>query len=256
MSVEMITDAIIDLIKRNIIAETDLTVDASVGDTDLSVFNAYRFHKDEEIVLIDYGYNQVGHIHYNIFEYARIKSVNSTTSITLYEPLQGNWSLVDSSFIQKTIGHSPLYSDNVLYGDREVIPVDDIAITVESVSLSNEWIYVQGGLNEEYRVRIMIYGKSINAEEGRRILDKYSEAVYNLLTRNLHIDVNDYDSNLILDASSGSNVVVIENNPKNLETFLVSSASGNPCAPYIYKVQDNLGSTARIEITNRSVVEV
>jgi len=251
MSIELIADGIIDIIKKNIIAETDVTSDVSTGDTDIAIDNAYRFHADEEIVLIDYGYNQQGHTHHNVFEYARIKSVNSTTSITLHDAVVGTWLVADQSFIQKTIGHSPLYSDNVLYGDREVIPTDDIAITIEPVSLSNEWIYLQGGLSEEYRVRIMVYGKSITTDEGRRILDRYSWAVYSLLNNNLHIDVNNVEAPLVNDYAAGGNTVVIEDNDFNRLHFTVNTDVN---APKEYSLQDNQGASHWFfNITNRVV---
>jgi hypothetical protein len=249
MSIELIADGIIDLIKKNLIAETDLTLDVSPSDTTISVYNAYRFHADEEIVLIDYGYNQQGHIHYNVFEYARIKTVNSSTSITLHDPIQGTWSLADQAFIQKTIGHSPLYTDNVLYGDREVIPVDDIAITIEPVSLGNEWIYIQGGLSEESRVRIMIYGKSITTDEGRRILDRYSWAVYSLLNSNIHIDVNNVETPLFNDYIAGTNTLVIEDTALNRERFTVELYP----EPARYRLQDNQGVTCWFRIIDRAI---
>lgn len=241
MSIEYITDGIIDLIKKNLIAESKITSDINAGDTVISVYNAYRFHADEEIVIIDYGYTVSGHVHYNLFEYAKIKSVNSTTSITLRDPVQSDWTLADQSFIQKTIGHSPLYADNVLYGDREVIPVDDIAITVEPVSLSNDWLYLQGGLNEEYRLRIMIYGKSIETDEGRRILDRYSWAVYSLLNSNIHLEVNGYDTPLMNDYSAGDNILIIEDTPENRENFVVKDNTD-------YSLQDNITGSCALGI--------
>ena len=240
MSIELIADGIIDLIKKNIIAKIDILSDVSIGDTIINVDNSYRFHDGEEIVLIDFGYNQSGHIHYKKFEYAKIESVDSTTSITLQDPTESSWLLSDSAFIQKTIGHSPLYDDNVLYGDREVIPVDDIAITIEPVSLGNEWIYLQGGLSEEYRVRIMIYGKSIQTDEGRRILDRYSWSVYSLLNRNLHIDVNNIETPLLNDFVSGGSAVVIEDTAANRKAFVVDASSD---APAQYSMQDNQGAS-------------
>jgi len=248
MSVEYITDSIIDLIKKNLIAKSNIVSDVNVGDTVINVYNAYRFHADEEIVFIDYGYNVVGNVHYDMFEYSKIKSVNSTTSITVSSPVQSDWTVANKSFVQKTIGHSPLYVDNVLYGDREVIPVDDIAITVEPVSLNNDWMYLQGGLNEEYRLRIMIYGKSIETSEGRRILDRYSWAVYSLLNSNLHLDVNGYETPLLSDYTAGDNTVVIEDTPENRENFVVLPNTD-------YSLQDNLtGSCALgIRITSRII---
>ena len=249
MSIELIADGIIDLIKKNLIAETDVISDVSIGDTTIFVENAYRFHADEEIVLIDYGYDQPTHAHYHIFEYARIKSVDSTTQITLYDSTVGSWTVANQAFIQKTIGHSPLYADNVLYGDREVIPVDDIAITIEPESLNNEWIYIQGGLSEEYRIRIMIYGKSIETDEGRRILDRYSWAVYSLLNSNIHIDVNDVEAPLLNDYIAGTNQIVIEDNAFNRENFIVEAYP----KPANYLLQDNQAATCWFRITNRVI---
>jgi hypothetical protein len=249
MSIENVTDGVIDLIKKNIIAKTDVISDISIGDTTISVYNSYRFHAGEEIVIIDFGYNQPGHVHYNSFEYARIKTVNNTNSITLYSSVQSNWEIAQKSFIQKTIGHSPLYEDNVLYGDREVIPVDDMAITVEPVSLGNEWIYLQGGLSQEYKLRIMVYGKSISSDEGRRILDRYSDAVYSLLNSNIHLDVNDYDVPILTDYSSGTNTIVIEDTPENQENFVVFS----PPYPFSYVLQDNLGASCWFKFTDRVI---
>ncbi|MFA7219224.1 MAG: hypothetical protein WC119_01810 [Synergistaceae bacterium] len=234
MSIELIADGIIDLIKKNIIAKTNVVSDVSTGDILVNVEDAYRFHDGEEIVLIDWGYNDPDSIHYNSFEYAKIKEVNNTTSITLTDPIISNWTVSDRSSVQKTIGHSPLYVDNVLYGDRDVIPVEDIAITVEPSNLSNEWIYLQGGLSEEYRVRIMIYGKSILSDEGRRILDRYSWAVYSLLNNNIHIDVNNYETPLLNDYASGSTTLVVADTPANRENFIVSAETSE------YQLQDNL----------------
>lgn len=246
MSVELIADGIIDLIKKNIIAKTDVISDVSVGDSVVSVYNSYRFHPGEEIVLIDYGYNSQGHIHFNVFEYAKIKYIENTNSIVLESPTQGEWKVSDKAFIQKTIAHSPLYENNVFYGDRDVVAVDDIVITVEPVSLGNDWIYIQGGLSEEYRVKIMIYGKSIETEEGRRILDRYSYAVYSLLNSNIHIDLNDYETPLVNDYLAGTFQVVIEDTPLNREKFVVSPRA-------CYRMQDNEGATCFFRIIDRVI---
>ena len=247
MSIEIITDGIIDIIKKNIIAKTNVTADVTTGDIVVNIVNAYRFNADEEIVLIDWDYNDADSPHYHIYEYAKIKTVNNTHAITLQNAVVGDWTLANNSFVQKTIGHSPLYEDNVLYGDREVIPVDDIAITVEPVSLSNDWIYIQGGLNEEYRIRIMIYGKDIDVDEGRRILDRYSYSVYDLLNNNIHLDVNNYSTPLIHSYVANSSSVVISDTEKNREEFIVTVGEVAD-----YQLQDNLGVSCWFKITNVS----
>jgi len=91
----------------------------------------------------------------------------------------------------------------VFYGDREVIPTEEMAITLEPQSLSNEWIYLHGGLSEEYRVGIIIYGKDIDTEEGMKILNKYTDAVYDLFNRNIHIDIDSFDTPLYANVSAG-----------------------------------------------------
>lgn len=249
MSIELLTDGIIDLIKKNLIAKTNLISDASVGDTTLNVYNSYRFHKGEEIVLIDFGYNVSGHIHNGVMEYAKVKEIINTNEIVVESELQGDWKLSDQAFIQKTIGHSPLYEENVFYGDREVLPVEDMAITVEPVSLGNEWVYFQGGLSEEYRVRIMVYGKSITFNEGRRILDRYSWAVYSLLINNLHLDANDKDTPLLANYNANASTVVIADTPLNQEIFEISQSEDGAN----FRLQDNLGSTCWTKVTDRVI---
>jgi len=250
MPIEPIVDGIIDMIDQNMIARTNVTSNVLTGDIIINVEDSFRYRDNEEIVLIDYNYNVPGTDHYNIFEYAKIDTVNNTRSITLQDPVEGNWTLADKSFIQKTIGHSPLYTDQIYYGDREVIPFDQMAITVEPQSLGNEWIYIQGGLSEEYRIMITIYGKDIKFEEGRRILDRYSDSVYQLLNDNLHFDVNNYETPLMQNVVTGSNVVVVEDTPEN-EQYFTLSPTNPPVAEY--QLQDNNGASCFASIINRVI---
>lgn len=235
MQISEIVDAIIDLIKKNIIAKTNITQDVNAGDTVIKVVNSFHFKRNQEIVLIDNGYNTKGSSHYQKFEYAIIKEINDTRTITLKTPVLSDWLVSESSFVQKTIGHAPLYEDNVLYGDREVIPENEIAIAVEPVSLSNEWIYLQGGLSEESRMTILIYAKSVKTEEGMRILNKYSDAVYQLLNDNLHLNINDVQAPILDDINIGDSTFCIEDTDDNREYFI---SSGSTSVQYSF--QDNL----------------
>ena len=156
----------------------------------------------------------------------------------------------NSSFAQKTIGHSPLYEDRIYYGDRAVIPSEDMAITVEPLSLSNEWLYLMGGLSEEYRVSIMIYGKDIETEEGMQILNKYTDGVYQLMMSDLHPDINNYDTPILHNVTAGSSQVVIKDSVTNRENFVVGPI------PYMfrtnYDLQDNLETDQGRQITDVS----
>lgn len=234
MQISEIVDAMIDLINKNLIAKTNVTADVLVGDTIVHVTNSFHFEPNQEIVLIDYGYNDKASPHYHIYEYAVVKSVIDTRTVELKSPAESSWTLANTSSIQKTIGHDTLYEDNVLYGDRDVIPAEDIVITVEPVSLSNEWIYIQGGLSEETRITFMIYGKTVQTEEGMRILNKYTEALYQLINNNLHLNVNNHQAPLLDDVLVGDTKIKIADTPENRENFIVSAVNEQ------YDVQDNV----------------
>jgi hypothetical protein len=157
----------------------------------------------------------------------------------LYSPLIDNWTVSDSAFIQKTLGHVPLFSDNVYYGDRAIIPMDQMAVTVEPVSMSNEWMYMQGGLNQEYKMQITVYGKSAEMEPGKRILDMYTDNICRLLNENIHLDVDGYSTYLVSDALIGEDTVIIADTPENREFF--DPVNSND--PSGFLVQDHKGST-------------
>jgi len=148
---------------------------------------------------------------------------------------------------KKTIGHSPLYDDRVYYGDREVIPSEDMAITVEPLSLSNEWIYIQGGLSEEYRVSITIYGKDIETEEGMKILNKYTDNAYNLFNESMHIDINNHESPLLANVAAGSTTVIVEDTPINREFFKPSILVQDD---EVFELQDNKGIEIDLFVTS------
>ena len=247
MPVVEIVDGIIDLIRKNMIAQTPLTLDGVSGSTIIAVENSFQFADGQEIIFIDNGYNVPDDPHYQIFEYSRIKQVIDTTTVELFDELEGDWLISRGSFIQKTIGSSPLYTDRVYYGDRDVIPSEEMSITVEPLSMSNEWIYIQGGLSEEYRVSITVYGKDVNTEGGMRVLNKYVDALYLLFMSNIHIDINNYESPLLYDVNEGDTTVYVSDTIENREYFKLSSELTGDCDPFVgtpptialYDVQDN-----------------
>lgn len=236
MPVDQVVDGIRNLIKKNLIATANVTSNLITGDVALSVDNSFKYNDGEEIIVIDNNYNTEGTTHYQVYEYSKIKTVNNTTSITLSTPIVGNWLVSDGSRIQKTIAHSPLFDENVFYGDRQVIPSEEISITVEPVTVNNEWIALQGYLSEEYRMSIMIYGKNVETEEGMRVINKYADAVYNLLIKNIHIPVDEYGAPIVANVPLGATQVLIANTEANRTNVVPYDY---PFVPYRYFVQDN-----------------
>ncbi len=248
MPISEIIDGMISLIKKNMIARNDIVQNVSPGATTIFIQNAFRFDKDEEITVLDNGYNDENSSHYRTIETVRIKSVDKANQIlTLYSAINGSWLVANSSFVQKTIGHVPLFESNVYYGDREVVPVDDMAIAIEPESMSNEWMYLQGGLSEEYRVKILIYGRSIKTEEGMKILNKYTDSVYKLFNDNIHMDINDYDAYLTRPVVIGDTFLYISNTAENLEN-IVPYQIDNWVYPYM--LQNNIIGIHNFQISN------
>lgn len=257
--VVQVVQGIIDSIDKNLVAKSNLVSNALTGEILVNVEDAFHFVDGQEIVLIDYGYNDPSSPHYQRYEYASIDKVVNTHWISLTSPITDHydtyygpgWMVSDHAFIQKTIGSSPLYSDMIYYGDREVIPTTEIAITVEPLSLSNEWLYIHGGLSEEYRVSIMVYGKDIETEQGMQILNKYTDAIYSLFNRNIHIDIDNYKSPLLANVAAGSTTVIVEDNAENRIRFLKSSQLPDDS---VYEVQDNMGIEIDLFASNVSSI--
>lgn len=255
MSVTTVVEGIIDIIKENLIAKTNAISNVLTGQVVVNVENAFHFSAGDEVVLIDYGYNDEASPHYQKYEYCVVKEVNNTYALTLEQPIVDTtgWLVSNGAFVQKTIGHAPLYDDRVFYGDREVIPTEEMAVTVEPNSLSNEWIYIQGGLSNEYRISIMIYGKDIETEEGMKILNMYTDVLYDLFNKNIHIDINNYNSPMLSNVAAGSftaglgTLVVVQNTADNRINFIPSYLSPDDM---IYEIQDNVGTEIDLFVTS------
>jgi len=240
-SLVTLIEGMIDIIDKNLVSKSNLMSNALTGEILIKVEDSFHFSDGQEIILIDYGYNDVASPHYQKYEYGKINKVINTHYITLTTPIvdpSGGWYVSNGGFIQKTIGSVPLYSDRILYGDREVIPTEDMAITVEPLSLSNEWLYIHGGLSEEYRVSIMVYGKNLETEEGMKILNLYTDAIYEIFNQNIHIDIDNYGTPILANVAAGTTLVVIEDTPDNRENFLPSDSITDDL---VYELQDNIG---------------
>jgi len=234
-----LVSGMISLIDKNIIARTNVTSNV-LNSNIVKVENSFHFQPDQEAVLIDYGYNTNGYSptsHYDQYEYVRVKNIIDTRTIELYTNTISNWYVSDQSFLQKTIGNSPLYSNNLYYGDREVIPTDEMAVCIEPTGFNNEWIYLQGGLSVEYKVDIIIYGKEPDTELGMEILNKYTQAIYQLFLSELHIDLDAPYTPILANVTAGTSTVVIEDNSSNRENFAASSTLIDEKS---YQIQDNL----------------
>jgi hypothetical protein len=244
LPIDELIDGMRSYIQKNLVAKAVLTSDASTSVTTISVDNAFRFLPNEEIVILDETYNNSGSLNFDILEYAVVKEVVDTRTIELLSPIEqtndGGWTVGKGAFIQKTIGHTPLFTDQVYYGDRDVVVKDDVSITIAAGDKSSEWIAIQGMLSNEYNLSITIYIKDIDTEDGERMLHKYCDALENLFLQNIHLDIDDYNTPLVRDAVLADDFVFVENTAENRDYFKVSESSNTPRQ---INIQDNLGAT-------------
>ena len=250
--------ALVAIIKDNIIAKTATTANVASSATIVPVVNTFQFRPKEEVILIDNGYGVQASPHYKKFEYATLQSVSNTNAVVVSAPIVGDWTIANHTSMQKTIGHAPLYEQNVYYGDREVMPLDQMAVAVEPKSLGNEWMYLQGGLSEEYRFEINVYGRDIKMDEGKIIIDKYTDAIYQLLNENMHFNVDNYDAPILADANANATMVTVDDTPENRAQFVpYDPSTDHPTRfeyPYSFELQDNHHVSYWLQVTSVNYV--
>lgn len=213
-SIEPLVDGMVSLLSKNLVANTPLVRDAHIGDTSIYVSNTLRFDRKDKIVIMD---NLSTHEpDTNVFtgvEFHTIRDyIHNVSRIILQEPLEKDFLVSDVGRIQKTIKGAILYQKDVLYGDREVIPFDQVAITVEPERLSADWMALRL-MSNEYRMSINVYVKFGGAPEqeemAMRICNAYATSIYNLLMHNLHVDLVLDEVVLTRDANKGDDFVYI-----------------------------------------------
>jgi len=219
MAAEHIVDGIIRLLRDNVVARTPLTQDLLTGQSVITVQNSFLFEDGQEITVVDTD---------GAMEFHTILVKLDSFRMQLLHPPERDWLTSKGAIIQKSIGQKPLYEDNVLFGDREVIPTNDVAVTVDPGTLSNDWIYLQGGLDQEYRMTIMIYLRDDAHEDALRTVMKYADCIYRLMVRQVHLPVVIDEQVVTADVSAGDTVIP------------VTTIAGWPAdGLHRYEIQDN-----------------
>ena len=246
-AIEPVVDGMIDLLKTNLVANTFLTADAHAGDSVLHVDNSKRFNKFEYILMLDNNCTQnqtTGEL--SGVEFHKVDTEFQETGLLyLSEPLHRDFLVSDYGRLQKTIKKVPLNEKDVLYGDRQVINFDFVAICVEPESHSQEWLAVRL-LGHEYRMSILVYAKSggtsLDEEFAMRVCNTYADAINRLLMGNIHLDLSFDSVPLIRDAHIGDEGVWISCDAAQEWT------AGEECRNY--EVQDNRGANQLLKIVD------
>ena len=246
-AIEPLVDGIIDLLSVNLVAATHLTQDAHVGDTVLYVDNSRRFQNFDYVVMMDNNSHQDNAAGSLIgVEFHEVATDFQTTSVlTLVEPLQQDFIVSNNARIQKAIRKTILYAKDILYGDRQVITFDSVAICVEPESKRQDWLATRL-LGSEARLAIMVYVKSGGTgeeeESAIRICNAYADAINDLLMGNIHLDISDDRVPLVRDAHAGDTVVYVS---------CGDAANWGPGVPCLdYTVQDNFGANDLLKVVS------
>lgn len=244
-TIETLVDGMIDLFKVNLVANTVLTQDAHVGDTVLHVDNSIRFMKFDHILLMDNHASQDGtNGALSGVEFHRvIRDFQDTGLLYIEEPLEKDFLVSDHARLQKSIKKTILYEKDILYGDRQVINFDGVAICVEPESKTQDWLAVRL-LGTEVRMAIMVYikcgGLGDEEEYALRVCNAYADAINKLLLGNIHIDISVDSTKLVRDAHAGDTGVWIGCNVAEYWQ------PGMECLEY--EVQDNHGANQLLKI--------
>jgi hypothetical protein len=244
-AVEPMIDGMIDLLRVNLIANTVLTQDAHQNDRVLHVDNSVRFRKHDYILLMDNLSARTsvsGEL--SGVEFLRVsKDFQGTDVLYLDSPISKDYLVSDQARIQKTIKKAILYEKDILYGDREVINVDYVAICVEPDSKSQEWLATRL-LGTDTKISIMVYvkcgGLGDEEEYAMRVCSAYADAINQLLLGNIHIDITLDETKLVRDANIGDRGVYIDCGVAD------DWVPGIECLDY--EVQDNYGANQLMKI--------
>jgi hypothetical protein len=238
-TIENVVDGMINYLRINLVAHVPLIQDAFAGDTVLHVSDNLRFEKFQGIAVFDDNWTldpNTG-VYSGIEFHEMWQHKTDSHTIVLKEPLKQNFLVSDHGRIQKSIKSTLLYEKDILYGDRAVIAFDHVAICVEPLSNTNEWMALGGLLSNEHRLSVIVYIKSggLGEEEelAQRICNAYGDEVQQLLLNGIHLDLLVDEVPLRADGCIGQNYVVIGRN---------AAKDWPPDGCRNYEIQDNFHS--------------
>ena len=239
-TVEKLVDGMCTLLRKNFAAATPLTVDASIGGTLLDVEDSLRFNNGDQVVIFDDTcvWDDDTQRYIGV-EYHTVKHVAGTTLMSIALPLKKTFLVNKKAKIQRALKNSFLWPKDVLYGDRETVNWDNVAICVEPDSRATSWLAINGLSSDEWRMSILVYikmasaGEDISAEveeSAMRTCNAYCDAIHRLLINNIHLDIGIDDIPLMRDAQPGDDFVWVPSS---------QISEWPPDNRTIYDIQDN-----------------
>jgi hypothetical protein len=243
-TIEELADGMVHLLQKFLCASTKIMANVNAGDRVIKVDNSFRFIPGEEVLLRNERtvWLQDQSRYNNEVEYHVIEDVISTTEIRLKNPVAKGILTSDKSVVQKCLRRAMVFPSDIMFGDRAIVTWDQIGICVEPESRSGQWLTINGNLSDEWKLSILVYVKIAGTAEkplrgaeelAHRACARYCDAIRNLLSTNIHLDVAIDDVPLVRDAQPGDEKIYI---PASL------SSGWTPDFQTLYELQDNYQS--------------
>lgn len=177
---EAVVDAVRRIVMRWAITRTELTANASAGDTSITVKSTRRFKVGDQI-LVHNADEDMENDHW-------IAAIPNRNTITLTKPLKWAWTAASGTLVVKT--QDDQFVKAVFFGEPDVI-TDLPAVTVAGVSRNSEWMAFRA-TKERHNLEIGVYVSADTQEGGDRFLQRIVDDIQYGLKRNLYPLLNDY----------------------------------------------------------------
>lgn len=236
---EDLIDAIRRLIERWVRTTTKLTVDASAGDTTLTVVSTSRFHAGDEI-LIKAANDEGGEdTEFGLV----IEEVVDRNTVRLAAPLEFAWLVADDAAIIKTL--RGLYVKSFHFGEPDLIALQELpAITISGKSRHSEW-YTIRATKERFELEIGVFVVDGTMEDGARFLAHICDTITAGLKQNVYPLVNDYEQTVL--AAQGN---------YGDEYIQVADSSVLACGQILIENEYDSEETTVAEIVNATTIKL
>jgi hypothetical protein len=160
-------------------ADWPLTANLSPGQNIVSVLQSSRFREGDDVFLKS-----------DVTGKAEAATINSVLPwdpilgyrIVLDDPVQGTWTVANSSSLLRAINHQPL--KRVYKGSLTISP-DYPSISISLPDESNDWLTIRA-TEHEYTFKIRAHVMADNFERGTELIANFAEAIREVLIDHIH----------------------------------------------------------------------
>ena len=193
------------IIARFIVGERELTVDASTGDTQITIKSTRRFCPGEKVAIIDQATYEA--------EVMVIDAVIDQRTLQFTTELIGDYEVTGNAsttaIIRKLIGAengTEAFIQSIYLGDPEVISHYP-AITIDMKSRNSEWLTIES-TKETYNIDISVYVKAGDYGSQYELMHSYVNAIEQALFRSFYPLVDPYVTSTLTEDVDRNDILI------------------------------------------------